>query len=247
MNEMEHVSDLTAAYALKALSADEARAVEAHCAQCAECAADLSDMTGIASVLPLACDEVAPAADLKSRILAQARADARAASILRKPVRTPSQWSWWQAAAAAIFVAATAVGASALVDHERMVAQMDGIRVELAANKGAIAEIASAKRVWDMSGGTKQHWWHCTLVQPANQKVAMLVASMPVEPKGKTFQAWIIRRDGMHNAGLVPAGTTSMMHLPMPVHSGDVIAFTVESIGGSATPTMPVAMEQRLD
>ena len=75
----------------------------------------------------------------------------------------------------------------------------------------------------------------------------MLVASMPAMPQGKTFQVWVIRHGTVHNAGLVPAGKTSMMHMPMPVRKGDVVAFTVEPLGGSATPTLPIAMSQSLD
>ena len=75
----------------------------------------------------------------------------------------------------------------------------------------------------------------------------MLVASMPPAPKGMTFQAWIIHRGAVHNAGMVPAGTTSMMHMPMPLEKGDVVAFSVEPMGGSTTPTIPFAMQQALD
>jgi hypothetical protein len=132
------------------------------------------------------------------------------------------------------------------MDHQRMSAQMQAMHDELATNQEALTELA-AGRVWDMSGGAKEHWWHCTLVQPPKQHKAMLVASMPPVRKGMTFQAWIIHGGKLHDAGTVPAGTISMMHMPMPVQKGDVIAFSVEPMGGSPTPTMPFAMRQALD
>jgi anti-sigma-K factor RskA len=249
MSVEQHVTELTAPYALGALLPDEMRGVETHCAACASCAADLAEMRGLAATLPLACEQVSPSAQLKRRILSIARGDASAGEFLRNPSRrslVPAR-TWWAAAAAAVFVVGAASGISAMLDHQRMVAQMDAMHRELALNQGAIAEIASAQRVWDLSGGTRDHWWHCTIVQPAQQKPAMLVAAMPPAPRGMAFQAWVIHRGSVHNVGMVPAGTTSMMHFPMPVQRGDVVAFSVEPMGGSATPTMPFAMQQTLD
>ena len=249
MTQSEHVVDLTAGYALHALSADEARLVEAHCAACAECAADLAEMVGLAATLPLACEAVTPSITLKRRILEQARADASAGQVLRslrrQPVRPVS--AWWAAAAAVLLIGVAGIGATWMMDHERMVAQMDAMHAQVAADQQALDEIAGARKVWDMSGGTKAHWWHCTLVQPLNGSPAMLVAQMPAAPKGKAFQAWVIRRGAVHNAGMVPAGKRSMMHLPMPVQAGDVVAFTIEPEAGSATPTMPIVMQSTLD
>jgi anti-sigma-K factor RskA len=248
MTDRDHVLELTAAYALGALPADQKREVELHCASCAACAGDLEEMSGLTATLPLACDQLAPPGDLKRRIVAAARADVSAGEILRVPNRRPSAQaaSWWAAAAAAVFVAGAAVGTSAFVDHQRMAAKMAAMHGELDANRTAIADIAEG-RVWDMSGGTKSHWWHCTLVQPPKQQQPMLIALMPPAPKDMTFQAWIIRHGKAHSAGMLPAGATTMMHMSMPVEKGDVVAFSIEPMGGSLTPTMPFAMEQRLD
>jgi anti-sigma-K factor RskA len=257
MIDSDHVLDLTASYALRALPPDQARAVEAHCAVCSSCSADLAEMKGLAGVLPLACDPMTPPASVKRRILAQARGEAAAGHVLRNSQRRSSSSAtvpWWAGVAAAVFLAGVSLNVSAMVERSRMDAQaastnaqMDSMRGQLALQQGAIAEIAAAKRVWDMSGGKPSNWWHCTLVQPFGDRPAMIVASMPKEPTGKTFQMWVIRKGAVHNVGMVPAGKTSMMHLPMPVRAGDVVAFSVEPMGGSAKPTMPFAMTQSLD
>ena len=257
MIESDHVLDLTAAYALHSLPPEQRQAVEEHCASCASCAADLAEMKGLAATLPLACEPIAPSGSLKRRILAQARGEAAAGLALRNSQRrgaNPPSAPWWVGLAAAVFLAGVSLNVSAMIERSRMdaqaasaAAQMNAMRDELALNKGAIAEIAAARKVWDMSGGTPSHWWHCTLVQPFGKKPAMLVASMPAMPKGKTFQVWVIRHGTVHDAGMVPAGKTSMMHMPMPVQTGDVVAFSLEPMGGSSTPTMPFAMSQSLD
>jgi len=257
MIDSDHVLDLTAAYALRSLPADQQRIVEEHCATCASCTADLAEMSGLAATLPLACEPMTPSAALKRRILAEARGEAAAGQVLRSSQRRgaiPSSAPWWAGLAAAVFLAGVSLNVSAMIEHSRMdaqaasaSAQMAQMRDELALNKGAITEIAAARKVWDMSGGRPSHWWHCTLVQPFGNKPAMLVASMPSTPNGKTFQMWIIRAGKVYNAGMVTAGKRSMMHVPMPVQKGDVVAFSVEPMGGSATPTMPFAMTQSLD
>jgi len=257
MTGSDHVLDLTAAYALRALSPDERRAVEEHCASCASCAADLAEMNGLAATLPLACEPMTPPAALKSRLLAQARGEAAAGQALRNSQRRvvlPASAPWWAGLAAAVFLAGVSLNVSAMIERSRMEAQaasasaqVAAMRDELALNKGAITEIAAARKVWDMSGGKPSHWWHCTLVQPFGNKPAMLVASMPTMPPGKTFEVWVIRGGKVHSVGMVPAGKASMMHMPMPVRKGDVVAFSVEPMGGSATPTMPFAMSQSLD
>lgn len=257
MIDSDHVLDLTAAYALRSLPIDEQRAVEAHCAACASCAADLAEMKGLAATLPLACEPQTPSSALKRRILAQARGDAAAGQALRNSQRRSvitSSAPWWAGLAAAVFLAGISLNVSAMIERSRMdaqaasaAAQMSAMRDELALNKGAVEEIAAARKVWDMSGGTPSHWWHCMLVQPFGNKPAMLVASMPAMPQGKTFEVWVIRGGKVHSAGMVPAGKTSMMHIPMPVRKGDVVAFSVEPMSGSRTPTMPYAMSQALD
>jgi len=59
------------------------------------------------------------------------------------------------------------------------------------------------------------------------------------------YQAWIIHKGKVHAAGVLPTGV-AMLDMPMPVETGDIVAFTMEPPGGSATPTMPWVMQQTL-
>jgi len=56
------IHDLTAAYALDALDADETREYEAHLAQCVRCRADLSTLSESATALAWAVDAPPPPA-----------------------------------------------------------------------------------------------------------------------------------------------------------------------------------------
>lgn len=263
MSEREHTTELSAGYALQALGPDEARAVEEHCTTCPECAADLAEMSGIAATLPLACEASSPlSVALKRRILSAARGDSAADQFLRNPVRKPVDFvaPWWAAAAAAVFIAASALGIGRFMEHQQMAeqtAQLQSQVVEAATRdhvlllqvqegRHVLAALAGG-RVWDLSGGPPKRWWHCTIVQPPKPGMAMIVASTPPAPRGMMYQAWVIHRGKTHNVGMVPPGKMSSMSMPMPVESGDVVAFTMEPTGGSANPTMPFVMRQTLE
>lgn len=263
MSERDHVIDSTAAYALGALDAADARAFEEHCAQCAQCAEDLTQMRAIASALPLACEPHSPPLGLKRRVVAAVRADLAAGQIARGS-STRSYRSigggWWAAAAAAIFISGAALGGKALLDHRLMESRLASVTTQLAgerarsaamavdasANRDLIAAMAAGK-VWDVSSGSPQHWWHCTIVQPPHHRPAMLLALAPPAPRGMTYQGWVIHHGRAHSIGTVAAGKTSMVHMPMPLAAGDVVAFTMEPMGGSVTPTMPFVVARTLD
>jgi anti-sigma-K factor RskA len=73
MTTNEDLHELTAAYALDVLDADERSAYEAHLADCERCRADLRELGGTVSALALAAEGPAPPDALRDRILGAAR------------------------------------------------------------------------------------------------------------------------------------------------------------------------------
>jgi anti-sigma-K factor RskA len=73
MTTNEDLHELTAAYALDALDADERSAYEAHLAECERCRADLRDLGETVGALALAAEGPAPPEALRDRILVAAR------------------------------------------------------------------------------------------------------------------------------------------------------------------------------
>jgi anti-sigma-K factor RskA len=95
--------DLTAAYALDALDADERRAYEAHLAGCEDCRTDLAELSGTVGALALAAEDAAPPADLRGRIVDAAREEGPSNVVALRPRRT-------RVYAAAVAAAAVAAG-----------------------------------------------------------------------------------------------------------------------------------------
>jgi hypothetical protein len=175
-------------------------------------------------------------------------------------------WSrYWGAAAAAVvliaagFAVGTMQARSAAAGHlAEMRAQAERTQAQLAFARAANAAIAAdAKnvhgvvadaahgKVWDMTGGSGARRWHCMFIQPPNKKNATLIASVPAAPHGMKYQAWIIHKGTLHRAPVLPTGV-AMLEMPMPLESGDVVAFSMEPPEGSAHPTGPFMMEQTL-
>jgi len=108
MTTNEDLHELTAAYALDALDADERRAYEAHLEACDRCRADLRDLGGTVGALGLATEGSAPPDGLRDRILVAARQEGPSNVVAIRSARR--RWYSVGAAAAAVAAAALAVG-----------------------------------------------------------------------------------------------------------------------------------------
>jgi len=183
----------------------------------------------------------------------------------QRPTRPNSTLRYWGAAAAAavLIAAGFAVGtmqarSAAASRMSDMQAQAESAREQLAFERaanaaiaadaknvhGVVADVAHGK-VWDLSGGSGSRSWHCLFVQPPDKKNATLIASVPPAPHGMKYQTWIIHKGKMHRAPVLPTGV-AMIEMPMPLETGDVVAFSMEPPGGSEHPTGPFMMEQTL-
>jgi anti-sigma factor RsiW len=83
----EELHDLTAAYALDALDADERRAYEGHLAGCERCRGDLAELGETVGALGLAAEGPAPPEALRDRILVAAREEGPSNVVALRPRR----------------------------------------------------------------------------------------------------------------------------------------------------------------
>ena len=87
-------------------------------------------------------------------------------------------------------------------------------------------------KVWDLSLNHKG--MPCKVIQPPNKAHAMIVADMPKAEHDMVYRVWLVRKGEMLRGGTIAPGKMMQTTLPMDVHSGDVIAFSIESPNGSA-------------
>jgi anti-sigma-K factor RskA len=108
MTTNQDLHELTAAYALDALDADERSAYEAHLAECDRCRTELRDLGETVGALALTAEGPAPPAALRDRILVAAREEGPANVVA---IGSAPRRRWYAVSAvAAAAAAALAIG-----------------------------------------------------------------------------------------------------------------------------------------
>jgi anti-sigma-K factor RskA len=220
--------DLTAAYALDALGADDREAYEAHLGRCEQCRAELATLGEAASALGWAVVSPAPPQELRDRILGAAAAErqnvvplpGRGRWVFRAAVATSAA-----AACAAIVLGVWASSLSHSLSNERS-AHASATRVTQ-----ILADPASRKV--ELRGGKGM------VAVDAQGHGVLVVAQLPAAPSGKTYEAWVIPPGGTpKRAGLFRGGDSpTMLTLDAMVPPGAVVAATMERQGGVDAPT----------
>jgi anti-sigma factor RsiW len=222
--DAEALHDLTGAYALHALDADEARAYEGHLAHCARCRTDLAALSESATALAYATDGPEPPAGLRDRILAAAGAERENVVPLRP------RWAMPVAVTAVAAVAATvalAVWATSL--SNRLGTERDARRAQERA--AAIVGDPAAHRI-RIEGGRG------SLVVTPTGEGALVLSRLDPAPSGKTYEAWVAEGGSPKPAGTFDAGSdVTTVALDRPVPDGATVMVTEEKDGGVDLPT----------
>ena len=229
---MEQLSlhDYTAAYALDALDRDEARRYEEHLATCETCREQLAQLSSSAGALAFAVESPAPPPELRSRMLDAARAERPNV----KPL--PTRWSRGTAVLAAV-AAVAAIGLGIWSIH--LSHSLDNERNARERITNIITTpTASIVRVTGQTSGT-------LLVTPSGD-ATLIVSQLPEAPKGKVYEAWVIRNDKPVRAGTFPGGgNTVIIPLDRRVPHGAVVAVTLEHSGGTDAPTGKILLHSQ--
>lgn len=216
------IHDLTAAYALDALEAEERTAYEAHLEHCARCREELAAFSQSTEALAVAASGPAPPADLRDRILAGARAEPQTVVSIESRRRS---WTPLLAGVAAVAAAlALALGIYSI-----------SISRELDRQRSAtsVLEDPSARSV-SLQAGTGR-----LVVAPDGEAVLVLGGLTPA-PSGKTYEVWIVQGRSALPAGLFRGREgADLVRVDGALETGDVVAVTLEQAGGVDAPTSP--------
>jgi len=219
--EANALHDLTAAYALDALDADDVREYEAHLAHCDRCRDELASLSEAAGALAYASEAPEPSAELRARILQQARRE-------RSNV-VPLRPRWVVPVAAAAAVAACAAIALGI-----WAASLSG---KLDRRDAALAREQRVAAILAQPGSRTIAFSRGTLVVGPNGAAALIVRKLAQAPSGRTYEAWISAGGAPRRAGLFNGGDEVAVPLDGSVRSGASVLVTVEKAGGVAAPT----------
>jgi anti-sigma-K factor RskA len=215
---------LAAAYALDALSDGERRDVEGRLARDRRLAAEVREFRETAGMLGLAPEPVAPAPDLRGRLL-----DAVGDLPQSHGSVTELRPRWYTrpvaafgAAAAVVLLVLGGVTATSLLrpDAPTVVEQITAA----ADYERATADVAG--------GGTVTLVW-----SPSLERAAILATDLPAAPSGHSYQMWFIDEEGATSAGTFGVADGHGIPLDGILEPGDAIGITIEPTGGSPAPT----------
>ncbi len=219
------VHELAAAYALNALDGSEQLEFESHLGTCDSCRTELDSFGDAAAALALSPEPASPPDELRARILAQARGGGAVV-----PLRSRGRSRLIPALAAAAAVAAVGFGIWAASLSSSLSRERDARR----GRESALAVLAdpAARRV-PLRGRTG------VLAVAPDGSAALAVLRLPHAPRGKTYQAWVLRGGGrVSSAGTFQASrTTTVFRLGPAVPRSARVAVTLERHGGVSRPT----------
>jgi anti-sigma-K factor RskA len=224
--ESEAVHDLTAAYALDALDADEAANFEQHLRHCERCRTELGELREVTSSLAYAAPPTAVPTTLRNRVLESARAER--SNVIPFP-RSRRRTTWALAGVAAV-AAAAAVGLgiwAAILNND-----LGGERSAHTRVTDAIALVAAPGTAHvPLSGATG------SLAVGASGRGVLVISNLGKAPAGRTYEAWVIEGSTPLPAGLFEGGRITIVPLSRPVPRGSTVAVTVERKAGAAKPS----------
>jgi len=237
---------LTGAYALHALPEEESTAFERHLAGCEPCAQETAELSATAARLGLAVASTPPAA-LREQVLHRITAVRQEtpgrqlqSRIARVGPRTRALSRW---ALAACLAAATALGGTAIWQHQRAEDARDQAqRAAQAADE--IAAVLAAPDARTRAAGLAGGATGTVVVSRDRDRAVFVVSGMARPPGGKVYQLWFDDAGTMRPAGLMnPDRADQAVLLRGGVDSASGMGITVEPDGGSQHPTSaPVAL-----
>lgn len=226
--EQKPLHELAAGYALDALDDDERVAFEHHLEGCEQCAADVRAFRETAALLAYAAESPEPRAELRERVLEEARRERPSQSVV---VLRPRRALRLTAIAAAAAVAA-AIGLGLWATS---------LSSSLDAERSALADSARAAAILADDGARRLPLGeHGTVVRAPDGEAVMIVRNLDEAPSGKTYEAWVIGTGGPIKAGLFDGGDQEIVLLDEPLGTGAIVAVTLEPDGGSEQPTSDV-------
>jgi anti-sigma-K factor RskA len=262
MNAHDAMLDDVAVYALGALPRDEARAVREHMAICPECTAEyrrLKPAVDAVAYSAEACPDavsgaVVPSPRLKARIMDQVRGSAaprRLSNVGEMRAVRPIVWPAYAVAAACLAVALVTSAFNISLNEE--LHQSQAQFAQLGTHTKLLNRQVAAQRteLADLTSTDSQHYAveDGEVVRHGN-RLYIAMDSMSMPPRGKVYQAWIMRKGGTQ---MTPSVTfmpdrsgTAVVHIPARASQVVEVAVSMEPEGGSKHPTSKPAFLVKL-
>ena len=221
-----------AAYALGALDDREAAELEAHLAECEACRIELRWLEPAVDLLPRSVEQLEPPADLRKRLMATVRAEARDAS----PTGTEAGVRRRRAWGTMIWRPATAVAATGLL-------VAGGVAGNLVHHPSDSSSVVAARGVSSAPGSP------AGTLERSDGSAILTMSNLPALPADDVYEVWVERDGALEPSSLfVPRrDRTAEAAVPDGLDNADAVLVTREPRGGSRQPTSPPLLRADLD
>lgn len=263
MSAHPQFDEAIAAYALNALDAAEARALETHLSTCADCRAELADLRRVVSGIGLSAIAEEPPADLRSKVLSNARAhqSTSASAFAKAPADKPAHprtgngaiVPWMIAAASIALVAAT--GFYAMMQRQQVVDALNGkaaadarvssMQRQILGLSERIAVLSAPDAVQiKLAGQPDAPRATASVVMSPTKGMVLTALNLPQLAVGKIYQLWVVTKTAPVSIGTFEVAADGSVTGTMPLTPGAstdpvAVAVTIEPSGGVPSPTGP--------
>ena len=228
----QEFEELSAAYALGAVTPEEQQAARAHLATCPKCARLAGQLRSIVDLLPLSVAQVSPPAALRDRVLAAVQQEGRVVPIergtqIRARKRKPT-WGWGTrllatAAIALLMLTGAMTAWNVSLQQHASVLQQQTTRLgsQVAALQREVAQ------VYAMQGTVQAQAASGSLIYIPQKNITLLYLSgLPPLQGSHLYQGWLI-----HNNQPTSIGILSMQNgIASLTFSGKVTGFEVAAV-----------------
>ncbi|MBE3559641.1 MAG: anti-sigma factor [Ktedonobacteraceae bacterium] len=235
--DCQHFEELAGAYALGALSEQERRAAEAHLATCARCRHILQELQEVTDMLPLAVPPVEPSPQLKTRLMAAVRADAR--QHVKQRIEQSTQklpwWRYWQTRLALAFVLLLLIIATGLAAWNITLQQQLSA---LSTGQAIAYSVHGTSQVPGASAASGE-----AIYLPQYHLTILTVRGLPPLQGTEVYQGWLISNNQPTSIGLLTMRDgTAVLDFAGDVRGHDAIAISREPgpQASAAAPRGPV-------
>lgn len=217
----EDYKEMLAAHGLGALDAEEAQALELHLRDCADCRQELDEWKATAAMLALEAAPVAPAVELRNRIIDAVRADVAKskspgrtvddsatsqrdlANVVSLPTYRRSLSGippWFAIAAGLVFVVLLGSlfvlwqqNKAARQELARLAAEVQETQHQVARQREVIELVnAPGARMFELAGTKEMPGAHGMVAYDKSGRAILMAKGLPAPPAGKAYQLWFI-------------------------------------------------------
>lgn len=247
----QEFEELSAAYALGAVTPEEQQAARAHIATCAKCTRLDRQLRSVVDLLPLSVTQVSPPAALRERVLAAVQQEGRVVPIergteIRARKRKPG-WTGWStrllATAAILLLLLTGAMTAWNVSLQQHATSLQQQNTQLRSQVNALQNTQKTlqreiAQIYTMQGnGTAQAATGSLVYIPQNDITLLYLHGLPRLQGKQLYQGWLIRDSKTTSIGTL----TIQNGIASLTFSGNVTGFQAAAVSLEPGPLASIS------